>query len=117
MNPAGRQTGKSRMVTAPDGRQCRAREGSLRVRYSTNPYARQLACTTRKPAGIIASINRGTRSRSGDPFLAGDRPEPGQRPVLGDPDRAGRHAEGMAGLLGRHAGHHAQDQQLALVQR
>src|ERR1700683_170340 len=47
-------------------------------------------------------------SRSGDPLLARDRPQPGQRPVLCDPDRPRRHAESLAGLLGRHAGEHAE---------
>src|SRR5260370_584691 len=55
------------------------------------------------------------RSQSGDPLVPRDLPEPGQRPVLGDAHRPGRHAERVAGLLGRQAGEHAEHQELALV--
>ena len=49
--------------------------------------------------------------------LRREHAQPGERAVLGDPDRAGGHAEGAAGLLGRETDGDAQDQQLTLVGR
>ena len=48
-------------------------------------------------------------------LAGGERAKPDQRPVLGNPDGAGRHPEYVPGVLGGKARHHPQQEQPPLA--